>query len=357
MKNLNIKEIFLFTIGYLTQIFFIKHLFVKSIRLKSKQIKFLYDTVLKEEGKKFIINETILDNENETPVLFSGFFKLKKLPFFYISFGERLFTAGWTAKDVIGEITYFRWHDKSIKNLIKNSKIKDEINIYILTGDRGVHLGSIKKENEIDKEIKIRSFVKPLEDDIIRLEKGEIKKTSSILYGEPGNGKTTAIRELAKKYGYNIYFVTFDKEVKNADIIQGLSYVADKSFIIFEDFDSVFDKREVLNFEKPNFTFDAILNSLDGIYNNYNKIVFFMTANDISKIDTSLKDRPSRMKHKIIFTNPTIDEINDILKDDELSEQCLGFNMDEIFLIKDMQCLNSKEDIKEHIIKIKNNKE
>jgi hypothetical protein len=347
---MDLKSLIVWGMGIFSQLFIIKYLFIKTIRLKNSQIKHIHDITIKNNGFKFIINETVVDKENEHMMEFSGVFKLKNLPPFYFFFGERLLTAGYSSKEDIGSITYFRWNNKQIKNLIKNINnnkifLEERLNIYTIEGDNFAYLGSINKNNHL----KIKSCVSPVENDIIRMEKGEIVKTSALLYGEPGNGKTTAIRELAKKYGYNIYFVSFNKDLKNVSILSGLSYVHDKSFIVFEDFDSVFNKRDVLNFEKPNFTFDSILNSLDGIYNNYNKVCFFITCNDINKIDDAIKNRPSRMKHKIYFTNPTKEEIFEILKDYQLTELAYGLNTDQIYMIKDMLLIQNKEYIIKYI--------
>ena len=44
---------------------------------------------------------------------------------------------------------------------------------------------------------------------------------------------------------------------------------------------------------------------MDGVYNNYEQVAFFMTANDIEKIDDALKQRPSRFKYVRNFDNPS----------------------------------------------------
>lgn len=323
-----------YIIGIVGQIFIFKYLFIKTVRLKSNQLKTVYDLSVNGKGFKFVVNETILDKENELPLEFSGFFKPRKAPPFYFTFTERLLTAGFQSKESVGVITYFRWYDKKIKEIIKSDEQIDteHINIYISVGSNENYLGKL---NVKSNKKQLRSFVKPIEDDIIRMMNGEIDKSSAILYGPPGNSKTTCIRELAKKYGYDIKFVSFNKDLKNIDILQGMSYTRDKTFVVFEDFDSVFDKRDVLHYENPSFTFDAILNSIDGIYNNYKNVMFFMTANDISKIDDSIKNRPSRMKHKIFVSNPNVQEINDILNDVSLSKKCVGMNVDEVYLVKE----------------------
>jgi len=60
----------------------------------------------------------------------------------------------------------------------------------------------------------------------------------------------------------------------------------------------------------PKFTFDTILNSLDGVYTSFDKTIFILTANDIEKVDESLKHRPSRFKIVREFPNPNTETIN-----------------------------------------------
>ncbi len=320
-------------LGIIGQIFIIKYVFFKTLRLKSFHTKQIYDLIKSSNGLKFIINESIIEKENEQPTEFSGFFKIKKHPPFYLTQTERLLTAGYQSKESIGSITFFRWNSTKIKKIFSfDEEENTEIQIYIQEGYSVNYLGNIPK----DKDIKINPLVSQIENDILRMEKGEINKTSSLLYGPPGNGKTTVIRDLAKKYGYRIYFVNFNNQLKNSEILAGLSYIPERSFVVFEDFDSVFNKRICTSFEKPTFSFDVILNSLDGIYNNYNKMVFFITANDISKIDSSITDRNSRMKWKILFDNPTRETIFDILKDIEVTDLCDGLNLDNIYFIEDL---------------------
>ena len=58
------------------------------------------------------------------------------------------------------------------------------------------------------------------------------------------------------------------------------------------------------------FCRSALLNSLDGVYTSFDKTIFILTANDIEKVDESLKHRPSRFKIVREFPDPNSETIN-----------------------------------------------
>lgn len=88
--------------------------------------------------------------------------------------------------------------------------------------------------------------------------------------------------------------------------------------------------------DKIRFTFDSILNNLDGVHNDYRECVFMMTANDISKVDVALKTRPSRFKFVREFLNPDISVRERILgNDSEILKMTEGMNLDAVFSLCD----------------------
>ena len=82
------------------------------------------------------------------------------------------------------------------------------------------------------------------------------------------------------------------------------------------------------------FTFDIILNGLDGVYTTHENVIFIMTVNDISKVDSALKNRPSRFKYTRHFDNPTL-SIRTKLLPKEWAEKSDGLNLDQVFRLSE----------------------
>ena len=142
-------------------------------------------------------------------------------------------------------------------------------------------------------------------------------KTSALLYGLPGTGKTRLIKYFSLKYDLPIYSIYLNPEYNNLDILFMFSDIPKKCIVLFEDFDNYFDKREcIMKNNEVKFTYDVILSVLDGVYNEYNQVAFFMTCNDIEKVDKAIKERPSRMKYVREITGPNFAKRLDILDGD-----------------------------------------
>ena len=116
------------------------------------------------------------------------------------------------------------------------------------------------------------------------------------------------------------------------------SDIPKRCIVLFEDFDNYFNKREcVIKNNEVKFTYDVILSALDGVYNEYNQVVFFMTCNDIEKIDSSIKERPSRMKYVREITGPNFAKRLEILDGNyELAEMTEGMTTDRVFFAKSL---------------------
>ena len=316
--------------GFISQVLIIKYVVLKSIVLKPRHIEIIFNKLKIEKHSKFILEESFLDEEAELPDKLKTLFFCRKFISFYLNIYN---TNQQNPKDglIIAEMFIFRWDYKKLKTLLEQNKIptykKDYISIFITTGRSENYLGWIPINEEIVFNKKYNLITKTVE----KLITGVIPKTSFLLYGPPGNGKTTFIRNLAQKYCYDLYFIDLNKETTNTDIIKLSSFVSKKSIILFEDFDSLYDKRKLIKYEETNFSFDAILNLLDGVYNQNKNVIFAFTANDLTKIDDSLLNRRGRIKNVLEIKNPDYDERMELLKNKELVEKTEGMSLDNIY--------------------------
>ena len=137
------------------------------------------------------------------------------------------------------------------------------------------------------------------------LERGIQWKRGVLLHGVPGTGKTSFVVALAEYFGIPLY--VFDLSTFTNEDLENkweeLKY-STPCFVIFEDFDAIFDKRKHVESDsnmlsKP-LSFDCVLNILDGAV-KYDGIVTFITTNKIEKIDSALGgedcSRPGRIDY------------------------------------------------------------
>lgn len=143
------------------------------------------------------------------------------------------------------------------------------------------------------------------------------RKMGYLLYGSPGNGKSSLIYAIAKKYNKSIYKINLS--VTKPDFIKQICSVLQGSVVIFEDIDVCkisHDREENDNTENKKIIdrleLSDILEILDG-YCYLNECIVIMTTNHINKLDGALI-RSGRMDHKINFTNASVEQIIQIIK-------------------------------------------
>ena len=323
---------------------FFKYFVFIEIRIDQNSFKVVYD--ISKDSKIFILEEEFT-HEYRYPVIFYAICFFRKCPWFYISHEERILSAGFESKDHVSKIICFRWNYGKIKNYLKQAhKITSDVPVDLLGPGYSDKIGQIKK---IDMSpIITNPLCSDFEKEVDQVSSKQRMKTSSIFFGPPGNGKTSFVKYLSIKYDLPIKIITFNPDWTNYDLLILFSQIPKNCIVLLEDFDNYFDGRKCIigNDNKSiKFTFDIILNALDGIYNTYENVVFIMTTNDIEKIDYSLKNRPSRFKYIVEFYNPDYTLRQSLLKSDEYAQKTEGFNLDQIIRIKEfVESGNSIED-------------
>jgi hypothetical protein len=127
-----------------------------------------------------------------------------------------------------------------------------------------------------------------------------------LLYGPPGNGKTSAIRVMASHPAITPMTLDFYNEHLDNEALTALFESAAQSapsLVIFEDLDRVFTPTAGQD-ERIKISFDHLLNCLDGVAIQ-DGIIVVATANNPSVLGAAITRRPGRFDRVIGFPPPS----------------------------------------------------
>jgi len=326
------RTLFVWIGGSIAGVFLlIRSLFVVSVRLRAQHGIVLFELIGKK-GKKFILRTEWYDSD--FPKEMSAACFVEGIPMMFHT-EERLLRAGYASTDIVVRVTVFRWDFLKLLRVIQENTIskEDDVNVFLAQAWEAEKIGTIEVPQHVEEPYLVYEKYKDIEEDIERVLSGEVERTGVILYGSPGNGKTFLVRYFAMRFRLPVYLVSFTPGYDNHDIIRIFVHIKPPAIILLEDFDTYFDGREC-KLQEAKFSFDAILNVLDGIFSASKGIVVCMTVKDIEKVDVALKSRPSRFRFVKHIDVPPDEVRKRILSDEALVQETDGLSLDEVLMLE-----------------------
>ena len=198
-----------------------------------------------------------------------------------------------------------------------------------LREDEYIPLGSACEEVVND----IRNF---LSGEQYYKEIGSLHKLGVLLYGDPGNSKTTTIREILRKSEKDDAIVIFINEgMPTLEFFECMNKSLNNTLKIF-----IFEE---LTTNMSDYRFvEKMLNFLDG-ESSLNKMITLATTNYPSKLPGNMVDRPSRFDKIIEFSNPNEADreklLTHFLQEPAKPEEVLKTKGLSIAQIKEVVCL------------------
>lgn len=122
---------------------------------------------------------------------------------------------------------------------------------------------------------------------------GRPYKRNYMLEGTAGTGKTTLIFAIASKFNFSVSILNFNNQIDDNVFIKAFQRLPDKSILVLEDIDCLFEERKKNEDHRNMITFSGLLNILDGLMHK-DGLLTFMTTNYKNRLDPALI-RPGRV--------------------------------------------------------------
>lgn len=141
---------------------------------------------------------------------------------------------------------------------------------------------------------------------------GRNYKRVILFEGVPGSGKSSLALAVASHFGYDLAILSFTDEVTDGRFMRLMRQLPEKSILLLEDIDCLFNERKNNDNSKNYVTFSGILNALDGIATPH-EFICIITTNYKGLLDDALL-RPGRIDKIIKFDYATREQIQEIYK-------------------------------------------
>lgn len=233
---------------------------------------------------------------------------------------------------------------------------KDNVEINVFSGGEWI-MDSHKKPKPLDKiyfdekeslMVDINEFVNDKQwyiDRSLRYSRGYL------LYGPPGNGKTTIIHSLGRELNRTINVINLNN-ISDESLIKAMRELPPNSILAFEDIDAAFNEERKAtkgDNDKGLLSFSTLLNCIDGTYARDNIIVIF-TTNHKERLDSALI-RTGRVDVKVHLDNPSSMTVNQYVSNFFNEDIKIDYKGD--YSMSDIQnlCLTNKRD-KDNLVEI-----
>jgi len=151
-------------------------------------------------------------------------------------------------------------------------------------------------------------------------------KTTIMLTGEPGNGKSSIVQAVCGLFGYNMSILTLSREHDNASLMSLYQSLPKKTMLLIEDIDDLFHERNVKNISQG-ISFGGFLNIMDGVLYRQG-LITFITTNHPEEIDSAML-RMGRIDMIVSIQNPKAKDIR-MMIGDVLEKVCSPEERDQI---------------------------
>lgn len=143
-------------------------------------------------------------------------------------------------------------------------------------------------------------------------ERGVPWRRGVLLYGPPGNGKTSLIRAVATELRMSVGVINLsDTTINDSSLASLFNSAGDNTLIVLEDIDCVFDGRDAKE-ASDKLSFAGLLNALDGVASMDGRVVV-MTTNHIDKLDNALI-RPGRCDLRVYMGNASAEQAESLYR-------------------------------------------
>jgi chaperone BCS1 len=132
-----------------------------------------------------------------------------------------------------------------------------------------------------------------------------------LLFGPPGTGKTSLVIAAAGEFDLSVCsFSMSSRTMDDVSLTSLMSEAPDKSLLLIEDVDALFDQR--IKMVNSGITFSGLLNAIDGSMSQEGRLLF-LTTNHKEKLDPALI-RPGRVDMEIEFGYASKSQIEEMYK-------------------------------------------